>query len=305
MKKEKYQKILIGITLIAILLGLKAPQIKADTITPTYKQYRVQYFQLSTGTNVWTSWTNLNTSTPFSNGYGVSVIATRFGYSTKYNAGQTYRIIIESGWSPSSIVNDFMNINTFSCYGSNAATSSSWSNDASLLTSCTYVGATRVSGTNHVRYIFDIEPYATIGGVQINISYGRTEEVNAVNVYTKSQIITGTDIGSQIEEQTVIIQEGFIDLGITIQENIEEIIDKDHIYDTEDITPQVEALEYQQEQIEDYMNLNTQNKFILYWNGDAIQYIWNFIGRLLLNEWLEMIFMSVFALGIMKLILGR
>lgn len=194
--------------------GLKA---NASTADYTFKQYRVQYYSLSTGDSYWTNATAFGTSTPFNSGYGVSAIAPRFGWSSKFQAGTNYRVVVEAGFSPSSnIPISFLNIADFNCYGSTST--SSWSADASLIATCDYLGATRVPNSNHVKYVFDITTLSTIIGLQFNIYFAGTSEVNAVNVYTKSIITYGEDLSGAINEQTIIIQD-------EIEKSTTEIID--------------------------------------------------------------------------------
>lgn len=225
--------VLIG-GLFAILIAksdIKLPNwlmplyVKADTLDYTLKQYRIQYYSLSEGTTAWNSWTNFQTGTSFSGGYGVKTIAVRFGSSSsnKFQSGTSYRVVVETGFSPSDVINrTYLYVDSFTCNGSSGT--SSWSNDSSLVTNCVFVGASRVSGTNHVKYIFDIEPTAVIQGIQFNINFGGTEEVNSVNVYNKSSIVYGPDISSVIEDQTIIIQNEFNELSETIIQNNEELI---------------------------------------------------------------------------------
>lgn len=199
--------------------------VKADTLDYTLKQYRIQYYSLSQGTTAWNSWTNFQTSSSFSGGYGVKTIAVRFGTSSsnKFQTGTSYRVVVETGFSPSDVINrTYLYVDSFTCNGSSGT--SSWSNDSSLVTNCVFVGASRVSGTNHVKYIFDIEPTAVIQGIQFNINFGGTEEVNSVNVYNKSSIVYGPDISSVIEDQTIIIQNEFNELSETIIQNNQNLI---------------------------------------------------------------------------------
>lgn len=216
------------IGLIVAKSGLRLPTwlqplyvVRADTISYNYSQYRVQYYGLGTGTNVWNSWQNFGTSSPLSSGYGVSTIATRFGYSSKFSSNTTYRFEVEAGFSPAESINEtFLNVNNTSCYGSST---SSWSNDATLI-DCSFVGAIKVSGVNHVKYIFDVTPISNIYGVQFNIGFSGTSEVRSVNVYAKSSISTGPDVGGAIDNQTIVIQEEFDNITNIINQTNEDLI---------------------------------------------------------------------------------
>lgn len=217
------------IGLIVAKSGLRLPTwlqplyvVRADSVSYNYSQYRVQYYELGTGTTVWNSWQNFGTSSPLSSGYGVQSIATRFGFSSKFSANTTYRFEVESGFSPAETINEtFINVNSTSCYGSST---SSWSNDATLI-DCTFVGAIKVSGVNHVKYIFDVTPITNIYGVQFNIGFTGTSEVRSVNVYAKSSISTGPDITGAIDDQTIVIQEEFENITNTIIQNNTQLID--------------------------------------------------------------------------------
>lgn len=225
--KLSYYWFLFMLFIVGLLSG--GLELKAATIDYNYRQYRVQYYSLSQGTSTWTSWTNFGTSSPLSSGYGVSTLAVRFGYSTKFTSGTSYRFIVESGFSPSATINEtFLNINNTSCYGSSTST---WSNDASLLT-CDFVGALRVTGTNHVKYVFDVTPMANIYGVQFNIGFAGTSEVSSVNTYTKSSISYGEDVSGAINEQTIIIQD---EIHNSTTEIIDAITENDKVCTTKRI----------------------------------------------------------------------
>lgn len=222
--------IVIGliIGLIVAKSGLRVPTwlqplyiVSADSVSYNYSQYRVQYYELGTGTTVWNSWQNFGSSSPLSSGYGVSTVATRFGFSSKFSSNTTYRFEVETGFSPAETINEtFLNVNNTSCYGSST---SSWSNDASLI-DCSFVGAIKVSGVNHVKYIFDVTPISNIYGVQFNIGFSGTSEVRSVNVYAKSTISTGPDIGGAIDNQTIVIQEEFDNITNIINQTNEDLI---------------------------------------------------------------------------------
>lgn len=216
--------------LIIAKSGLRLPDwlkpifiVKADSVSYNYSQYRTQYYQLSSGTSAWNSWTNFGTSTALSNGYGVSTIAFRFGLSQKFQPNTNYRVVIEVGYSPSSTIDDtFVNVEfPISCAGSST---SSWSSDTSLIESCTYLGAIKVSGTNHVKYVIDVVPTLAIYGFQFNLSFVGTSEVSSLRAHTSSEILTGNDVGSVIEEQTLIIQDGFTDITNIINQTNEDLI---------------------------------------------------------------------------------
>lgn len=221
--KISYYWFLFMLFIVGLLCG--GLETKAATADYTYKQYRVQYYSLATGDSAWTSWSTFGTSSSLSNDYGVSAIATRFGWSSKFQAGTSYRVVIEAGYSPSSSIPiSFLELTNFNCYGS--TTTGSWSSDASLISTCDFVGISRVTNSNHVKYIFDITPLSTIAGLQFNLYFGGTSQVSSVNVYAKSQITYGEDIGGAIEEQTIIIQEQ-IDNSTT--EIIDAITDNDKV----------------------------------------------------------------------------
>lgn len=219
--------------LIAFLLaksGFKIPNwimplyvVKADTINYTYKKYRIQQYSLGQGNSWFSNVTDFGTSTALGTDQGVSMISARFGYSTKFNSGQTYRVVVESGWSPSSTIpNVALNVDHVNCYGSTST--SSWSADSTLISDCNFVGVSRVPNSNHVKYIIDIVPLQTIIGIQFNIYLGGTDAINSVNVYTKSTITTGEDITGAIDEQTIIIENEFEDITNIITENNENLI---------------------------------------------------------------------------------
>ena len=221
---------MIGITLIAILMGWKTPQIKAETINYTYKQYRVQFVSLSQGTEAWANWETFQTSTVLSNGYGVNTIAIRLGYNT-FKAGQTYRVTIDTGMSPVEEKN-LTQYNGFECYGSTST--SNWNNNAGNV-QCQFITSINTTNTVHKKYIFDITPTVNIQGIQINISIRGTAEISSVNVYNNTTITTGPDITNAIDEQTTILEnvitqtnEELINV-ITEQNTTCKIIDKEYI----------------------------------------------------------------------------
>lgn len=194
-------------------------RVKADTVNYTYKQYRVQYYSLGQGTTAWNSWTNFGTSSPFSDGYGVSSLAVRFGQSNDFTTGNTYRIVIDSGFSPQS-ERQYISYSGSSCYGSSST--SSWSNVE--IADCQYVGMADIPNSVHRKFVFDVTPSINYKGIQININFSGTAEIRGVNVYNTSTITTGPDITSAIDEQTLIIEDGFTDITNIINQNNEELI---------------------------------------------------------------------------------
>lgn len=298
----------IGIIIIATIILLVGTTVKAEEINYNYKQYRLQYHMGTTDT--WIGPYDFGTSTNTTSYDYIKAFAGRFGYTTKYTANKKYRITMEVGYSPinSAISNGYTSLTqeNISCYGS---TTSSWSANASLIDECEYIGATRVGSTNHIRYIIDVVPNASIYGIQINVSlptlppYG----INSFNIYNASTVKTGEDITGAIDQQTIIIQNEIENIEQTIIQNNEELInaiDQDHEYETETIDDKVDQYENQQEQINNNINLTTNNDQLqILWNGRVMQYIW---------DWLELIISpinglikSILALGIIKLILGR
>lgn len=290
-------------TIIAIVIGIEKP--KADTINYNYKQYRIQYYSLSQGTSAWNSWTNFGTSSPLSNGYGVSTLAVRFGYSTKFSNGTSYRVIIESGFSPQETINQtFLNVGNTTCAGSSTST---WSADTSLISSCTYIGAYRVSGTNHVKYVFDITPNANIYGFQFNIQVVGTSEVSSVNTYTKSTITSGADIEGAIEEQTIIIQDGINDIQITIENSIQDLIDNTHDYtgedeleDTNDIIDDMYELE---DDLNELIGIQPWQLHIPTVSG-SYNFIWTIVEIFRKGIIIDII-TAVLVIGVIKMVLNR
>ena len=199
--------------LIAFLIsksGLNLPDwlkplyvVNASTVDYTYKKYRVRYYSLATGTDALTSVTDMGTRTELSSGYGVSMVSVRFGWSTKFQAGTTYHVVIDTGFAPSSIETTFLNVDSFLCFGS--STTSSWDAQTSFISSCDFVGSS-INGNNRVNYVFNITPVADIQGIQFNIYFAITEQVSAVNVRPTSLVTYGDDPTGAINDQTIIMQ---------------------------------------------------------------------------------------------------
>lgn len=298
----------IGIIIITTIILLVGTTVKAEEINYNYKQYRLQYHM---GTNdTWIGPYDFGTSTNTTSYDYIKAFAGRFGYTTKYTANKKYRITMEVGYSPinSAISNGYTSLTqeNISCYGSST---SSWSANASLIDECEYIGATRVGTTNHIRYIIDVVPNASIYGIQINVSlptlppYG----INSFNIYNASTVKTGEDITGAIDQQTIIIQNEIDDIEQIIIQNNEELInaiDQDHEYTTETIDDKVNQYENQQEQINNNINLTTDNgQLTIWWGASAMSMIWNLVAILIAP--ITIYYTSYLALGIIRLILGR
>ena len=187
----------IPIVVIINLIGLIS--VKAETVNYTYGKWRAN----DNGT--WTSVENFGTNQERIILNGISA---RFGWSTKFQAGTTYRVVVESGFKLFDVAISDIGVLTpvsVSCYGSTST--SSWSADSSLIANCDYIGATKVANSNHVKYVIDITPLSTIIGLQVNISYDSNDRymLTSVNTYTNSEITYGESISSVIDEQTITI----------------------------------------------------------------------------------------------------
>ena len=187
----------IPIMVIINLIGLIS--VKAETVNYTYGKWRAN----NNGT--WTSVENFGTN---QERVTLNAISARFGWSTKFQAGTTYRVVIESGFKLFDVAISDIGVLipiSVNCFGSTST--SSWSADSSLIANCDYIGATKVANSNHVKYIIDITPLSTIIGLQVNINYDSNDRymLSSVNTYTSSNITYGESISSVIDEQTVTI----------------------------------------------------------------------------------------------------
>ena len=187
----------IPIVVIINLIGIIS--VKAETVNFTYGKWRAN----DNGT--WTSVENFGTNQERITLNGISA---RFGWSTKFQAGTTYRVVIESGFKLFDVAISDIGVLTpisVNCFGSTST--SSWSADSSLIANCDYIGATKVANSNHVKYVIDITPLSTIIGLQVNINYDSNDRymLTSVNTYTSSAITYGESISSVIDEQTITI----------------------------------------------------------------------------------------------------
>ena len=427
-------KKLLKIITLVIVCSIGIISIKADNISYTYKKYRIQFYSLGQGTNAWTEWTDFGTSSTLSSGYGIQTTAVRLGNSTGFNAGNTYRIVIDLGISPSA-EKQYVMYNSSSCYGTTST--STWSN--TQINDCEYIGMNDVNNSVHRKMIFDVTPTTNVQGIQINIGWSGTAEIGSVNVYNTTTITTGPDITGAIDDQTIVIQEEFEELTeIITQQNenlitaitengkvcqeigfkrdtstleegqitstggignssglkhtdyikidtssktynegtwpnaqssdyfcmydenktktrcftyatyysngkfifdsfnenekyirlsiwtnayntgtlyvkscqqqgqaIQDTLNEDHTYNNADITGDVDDLHNLQEDIKDNLNLDTTNKLTFWWNTTHLNWLWTKANYYLNDSYLNTIFTSFMALGIIKLILGR
>lgn len=296
-------KKLLTIMTIAVVSLIGITSVNAATVNYNFKQYRVQFYNLGTGVSNWTSYVNFDTSTPISNGYGVSGIAVKFGSTSKFNAGQSYRVVIDTAWQPIAALNNTgKNVDHTNCLGT--LTTSNWDANASRIQSCEYVGFTLVPNSTRIRYMYDITPSTTVEGLQFNIYFSGTEETTYINVKTTSYITTGEDITGAIEEQTTIITN-------VIEDSIDDLMNATHEYETEDITGEVEDEHEKQQDILDSLD-----------DSYIESGTWEAVGDILTEnrgEWLmqkisftaqmhQKIFtmiITVLSLGIIKMVLGR
>lgn len=201
------------------ILSFGIMRVNAATITPTYKKYRVRYYSLATGDNALTSVTEMGTATQFSNDYGVEMVSARFGVTTKFQAGTTYRVTLDVGFG--GLENEFLYLDDFACFGS--STINSWDAQQSYISTCDYVGSS-INNNNRINYVFNITPQANVEGIQFNLYYGITEEVLAVNVRPTSTITYGEDPTGAINEQTIIIEQEFENITNVIEQNNQNLI---------------------------------------------------------------------------------
>ena len=206
--------------------GLKVPDflnplmiVNAEEVNYSYGKWRANNNGTWTGPDDF----GTNASSVILNG-----ISARFGWSTKFQAGTTYRMVVESGFASYTIASEDIGVLSpisVNCYGSTST--GSWSADASLIANCDYIGATRVTNSNHVKYIIDITPLSTIIGLQVNINYDSNDRytLSSVNVYKSSSISYGESVSGAIDEQTIVIQNEFNDLEQTIINNNQTLID--------------------------------------------------------------------------------
>ena len=188
------------------ILSFGIMRVNAASVDYTYKKYRIRYYSLATGDDALTPVTDMGTRTELSNDYGVSMVSARFGWSSRFQAGTTYRVTIDTGFAPSSIESSFLNVDDFICLGS--STTSSWDAQQNLISTCNFIGSS-LNNSGRINYIFDITPLSNVQGIQFNIYYGVTEEVSAVNVRPTSTITYGDDPTGAINEQTIIIEQEF------------------------------------------------------------------------------------------------
>ena len=215
--------------LIALLIaksGLKVPDwlkplyiVNASSVDYTYKKYRVRYYSLATGDSALTSVTDMGTATTFSSGYGIEMVSARFGWSSRFQAGTTYRVTIDVGFG--GLETTFLNIDNFACFGS--STTSSWDAQENLISTCNFIGSS-LNNSGRVNYMFDITPLSNVQGIQFNIYLGVTEEVSAVNVRPTSTVTYGDDPTGAINEQTIVIEQEFENITNIINENNQNLI---------------------------------------------------------------------------------
>ena len=300
-------KKLLTIMTIMIISLIGITSVKAQEINYNFKQYRVQYYNLGNGTSAWTSYVNFNTATNISNGYGVSGIAVKFGYSSKFQAGTKYRVIIDIAWQPQDAVDyTAKNVDHTNCLGT--LTTNNWSADASRIESCDYIGYSPVPNSTRIKYVYDIVPAVTVEGIQFNVYYNGTAEVSYINVKTTSSITTGEDISGAINEQTIVLSEEIQQIGIdittVIEESIGDIMDATHEYEEEDITDQVEDLHDAEQSI--HQNVQIDNLIQIGLDTNARTFIWETIGALVIyNYWFGAILFGLLSIGVCKLILNR
>lgn len=288
---------------IAVVSLIGITSVKAAEVNYNFKQYRVQYYNLGTGVSNWTSYVNFDTSTPISNGYGVSGIAVKFGSTSKFNAGQSYRVVIDTAWQPVAALNNTgKNVDHTNCLGT--LTTSNWDANASRIQSCDYVGFTLVPNSTRIRYMYDITPSTTVEGLQFNIYFSGTEETTYINVKTTSYITTGEDITGAIEEQTTIITN-------VIEDSIQDLIDITHEYETEDISEQVEDEHEKQQEIlenldDSYIESNLWDEVGNIFSASRGEWLMeklNFTAQM--HTKIMTMIITILSLGIIKMVLGR
>ena len=296
-----------------ICLSIGIISIKAEAVNYTYGQYNVQYHMGNS--DAWVGATNFNTGTTTTSYDYIKKLSIRLGYSNKYSAGVNYTITIETGYSPinSALNNNYLDGSNFDCYGVNQI--SSWSPNASYVSQCSYVGATRVPNTNHVKYVYNITLTSAIQGIQININLPYDEVsgygINSVNVYTKTAITYGENITGAIEEQTIILENAIneIETNITnvIENSLEDILGQDHAYRTENPAgPSQAENETLTETITDYFDdLDTGFEYHITIPTGAAQFIWYIIDRITAIEAIRTLIISILCLGLVKMILNR
>lgn len=215
--KISYIWFLVMLFLVGLFSGNL--NVNAEEVNFTYGKWRA---------NNGSSWTSVNDFGTNVTSITLNGISSRFGWSTKFQAGTTYRVVIDSGFASYTIASEDIGVlspTSVSCYGSTST--SSWSADSSLIANCDYIGASRVTNSNHVKYIIDITPLSTIIGLQVNIIYDTNDRytLSSVNVYNSSSITYGESVSGAIDEQTITIQNEFNDLEQTIINNNQTLID--------------------------------------------------------------------------------
>lgn len=290
-------------------MGLKPITPKADTLNYNYKKYRVQFYSLSSGGNpAWTDVTNFQTSTPLSNGYGVSAISVRIGTTSgsSFVAGTTYRVIVDTGLSPIS-EKQYLIYDHTGCYGS--ANTTNWSADATKIADCELIGIQDVNNSVHRKFVYEITPAVSSGGIQFNIYFTGTAQFTSINVYNNTSVSYGPDIAGAIEEQTIIITEEIQNAVNDINITIENVIDQEHEYTGQE---EIDSTDYYVDQIEQ-SEQNILNNIVDFatdpWNieGDptTLAWIWNKVEIIFLNSMVNTFFITILTLGAIKLILGR
>lgn len=281
---------IIGILIITILAIIIIPKkVNAESLAYQFNSYAVR----DNGT--WTSHQSFgnNFSSKVVNGLSI-----RLGVDNKFRAGTTYRIVYETGFSNITIaIEDVLVLQPTSvnCYGS--INYNSWSSDAGLIGQCTLIGASRVGTTTGVRYIIEFSPVQDIKGFQTNFIYSNTRyTISSTNVYNTTSITYPTDISSTIQEQTVIIQN-----------EIDNLIDKDHTYtgeeEIEDTKDLIDTIADYEEDIMEYLNMETPD-ITLNWNTGALNFIWMLIDEMRIGI-IVSIFNGMLIIGLIKLLLNR
>ena len=183
-------------------------------------------------------------------------------------------------------------IKTYSC-------SSRWDTTTTnaIITTCTIQlnsNVTRIQiKTNYYEYEDGANIYYLINAMRINN--------NAVN-YSEG-------IGSQIDNQTIVIENGMQNIEIQIKDGAQSIIDeldKDHTYESNDITDDVNDLEEKEDELMELLDGDMENTLNITIQSQTNNYIWDKITNITwVSSYLRVFYLTLLSLGIIRLVLAR